>query len=521
VEEEAVGRLKVILVPLLLAFSSLTGYRSVVQAVDATPIAANAAICGAPGDRGLIAYVEPMLDEATPEAGQVRSALVVVATADGRQIHRTEVPDVPTLVPLGVGCALVANFGEGPPQLLDPVSGTLRKLVVPANGDQALYPAFWWHRTYAERRWAIVSTGRFDSGLLLDVQTGRLLDLTAAVARLRGETEPSVTAFFGATFTPDEASLLLQTDRDTWVVSPADPGRGRQISDAVVGRAVLSEDGRQILYLVRDAQKRVRVVVEGVNGSGRRTVTEGDIFSAVAWVPGSHNREALLSRDGSISLLDVERGTERRLARLPEGEVITNSPNFSPSGRQVLVRAGVDAPVWTWLDLDAATGRTLDALAGRIVPYGPTKPGMRWLTFMPSNEPKVEPGDTALGVDLQTGEVRALLRFDVTETYFGIAATTAIPSSPDGRFAVVNDLGTNYPRFWLLDAELGTARLFPGRIASAISPDGRSLLVGEQSGDGDPRHWRLLVMTVDGQDGPMLADGTARTGVWVPIPYEH
>src|SRR5262249_22418782 len=109
-----------------------------------------------------------------------------------------------------------------------------------------------------------------------------------------------------------------------------------------------------------------------------------------------------------------------------------------------------------------------------------------------------------------------LLTFDIKEPYTGIPQFSSLGSSPDGRHVAVNDLGEKYPRFWLLDAETGTATLYDGRIAGSFSPVGLNLIVAEPAGNAKLQPWRTLIMTVAGQDVHTLAVSVGRAGVWVP-----
>jgi len=184
------------------------------------------------------------------------------------------------------------------------------------------------------------------------------------------------------------------------------------------------------------------------------------------------------------------------------------------------MRAENDDIEWTLVDLDRGTAKVLDALKGYPFPYAPYVHGVRWLTFYPSDQSIVEPGSSMLGLDLESGTVKTLLTFDFDEPYAGIFASSTFGSSADGRFVAVNDFGEEYPRFWLLDAQEGKATLYDGRIASAFSPDGQQLMVGEPAG-ADKRVWHTLIMTVDGRDVRTLAESFGRGGVWVPSQYSR
>jgi hypothetical protein len=208
-------------------------------------------------------------------------------------------------------------------------------------------------------------------------------------------------------------------------------------------------------------------------------------------------------------------GKETTLATLPAGTVAL-TPMFSPSSRRVAVPTLAEDHAWIWVDLDTGTSRTLDALNGYSFPYAPYAPGVRWLEFFPSDTVTVQPGTSILGLDLETGKVSTLLTFNFAEPYPGILQFSTYGSSPDGRYVTVNDLGKEYPRFWLLDAERGTATLYDGRIAGSFSPDGRNLIVTESAGEANKRLWRTLIMTVAGHDVRPLAVSVGRGGVWVP-----
>jgi hypothetical protein len=190
---------------------------------------------------------------------------------------------------------------------------------------------------------------------------------------------------------------------------------------------------------------------------------------------------------------------------------------LSPSGRRALLRAVGDQITWTFIDLDAGTARAVPALTGYPpLPYAIYAPGVRWLSFFPSDSPKVDPGATMVGLDLETGIVRPELTFQVAQTYYGILNFTTLGSSPDGRYVAVDDFGSNYPQFWLVDAAQGTARLYANRIAASFSPGGRALVVSAPVEGQNGKLWRTFVMTVDGQDGQPFAESWGRAGIWVP-----
>lgn len=487
------------------------------SAVAAVP--ASGVTCGKPGDQGLIVYLDIELGSATPEAGGVHSALVVYKP-DGTQLHRVELDYLPVLQPLGIGCTAMAIDSDHAPLLLDAESGAIHPIAVPDGYDKNLYPALAWRRTYHERRWAFLSDSQVTHALLVDTQTGRSLDLPTLVRQLRGGKDDFFVAL-GLALSPDESSFLLMTDHETWLVPIADLTHARQLTDAETGRAWYSGDGSRIVYVADVAGGKTDVVVENVDGSGRSVVAAADAGAAAFWVPGSGDGQLLLLRGLvtgplSVAVLSLGDRHERAIAVSPRGTV--SRPFFSPSGRRVLLRTADDQIAWTWIDLDAGTGRTLDALTGYPAPYAPYVPGARWLSFFPSSSPEVQPGTSVLGLDLETGTVKTLLTFDFSQPYAGILPTTVFGASGDGRFVAVNDFGTGYPRFWLLDAERGTSTAYPGRVAGSLSPDGRSLIVSEPAGGADKRLWRTLIMTVDGRDVRTLAESAGLGGTWVPRP---
>jgi hypothetical protein len=98
---------------------------------------------------------------------------------------------------------------------------------------------------------------------------------------------------------------------------------------------------------------------------------------------------------------------------------LAGTPLFAPSGQRVPPDLG-ELTRWTWVDLRTGSSRPLDDLTGRVL-YAGYAPGMRWVTFFPSDTAAVDPRDAMLGLDLETGEVQPLLTFDVEATYPGIA----------------------------------------------------------------------------------------------------
>src|SRR5262249_12919522 len=160
--------------------------------------------------------------------------------------HRVELQDIPTYYPLGVGCAVFGNAPSLGSFLFDPISGTMRRLTVPDGYKDDLFPLIGWQRTYREQRWAFLTDSPSTHALLVDTQTGNTTDLIAFVHKLSGDDEQLVVVL-GAALSPDESSFLLMTDRDTWLLPTADPGRARQLPHASPGQASFSEDGKQIL----------------------------------------------------------------------------------------------------------------------------------------------------------------------------------------------------------------------------------------------------------------------------------
>ncbi|MEA2527462.1 MAG: hypothetical protein QOF73_4689 [Thermomicrobiales bacterium] len=504
-----------ILAILALILAPMPAVRVRATTLAALPQAESPVTCGKPDDPGLIVYLDVEDNRATPEAEGIKSAVVIFAP-DGTEKQRVPLQDVPNLYPLGVGCSLLVGGIDPGPFLLEPASGTTHPLAVPDGYDDSLFPFFAWQRTYQERRWAFLSDAQVTHALLTDTETGNTVDLESLVRHLRGD-ESKVVVMFGLALSSDESSFLIMTDVDTWVVTTADPTQARQLPAAVPGRAAFSEDGTKILYAAETGNETSDIVVENLDGSGRTVLAKADKRPIAVWIPGSAGREVLILRaiGDQVSVLDVEDGTERAIPVSLPGPV-AGQPMFSPSGRQVLLRTQEDETAWTLVDLIEGTGATLDELAGYAFPYAPYAPGVRWLQFFPSDTPRVEPGTSIMGLDLETGAVRPLLTFDIEEPYAGILNFSNLGSSPDGRFVAVNDLGSDYPRFWLVDAKLGTATLYDDRIAGSFSPDGHSLVVSEPAGAENDRLWRTLIMSVDGKDVRTLAESLGRGGFWLP-----
>jgi Tol biopolymer transport system component len=480
-----------------------------------TAASADDVACGTPTDQGLIVYLDVEVTSTTPAAAGYRSALVVFAP-DGTEVHRVELQDFPTIFPLGAGCIVLGNAPNLGSFLFDPVSGTMLRLTVPADYDGDLFPLTGWQRTYREHRWAFLTDNPATHALLVDTQTGTTDDLVALVHTLRGG-DGQIVVVLAAALSPDESSFLLMTDRDTWLVPTTDPSRARQLPNAAPGQASFSEDGKRVLYVAATGETTTDVVAENLDGSGREVLAVDGRHASAYWVPGSNGRQVLLIRNQGEhpAAVTVMNGAERELATFPDGSVV-GAPMFSPSDRHVVLPARADHTAWFWIDLGNGTSRQLDELDGYAFPYAPYAPGVRWLEFFPSDTPIVQPGTSILGLDLEAGTVTTLLTFDFDTPYAGILQVSSLGSSPDGRYVAVNDLGESYPRFWLLDAEKGTAKQYDGRLAGSFSPDGHNLIVSEPAGAAKVRPWRTLIMSVAGQDLRTLAVSVGRGGVWVP-----
>jgi hypothetical protein len=500
---------------LVLVFAAVAGSGGRVAGAVRSPATPAAGItCGTPTDEGLIVYLDIADPSATPRADGYTSAFVVFAP-DGTVVHRVPLADLPTFSPLGVGCAILGNAPTLGSFLFDPVSGRLQSLVLPEDYGDSLFPLTGWQRTYREQRWAFLTDNPATHALLVDTRTAHVTDLAALARALRDDTR--VVVFLAATFSPDESSFLLVTDRDTWLVPTAEPNQARRLPNASPGPASYSSDGKRILYVAQTGETTSDVVVENLDGSGHRVLAAGGRHAGAFWVPGTNDQELLLTRyDRNQSTVAVlADGKESALATLPAGTVLL-PPMFSPSGRRALVGTRADSSGWLWVDLDAGTARSLDALDGYPSPYAPYAPGVRWLQFFPSATPTVLPGTSVRGLDLETGTVATLLTFGFKEPYPGMLQYSTYGSSPDGRYVAINDFGKHYPRFWLLDAESRTATLFAGRIAGSFSPDGRYVIVAERTSGAPGRLWRTLAMTVAGRDVRTLAVSVGRGGFWVP-----
>jgi hypothetical protein len=478
----------------------------------ATPVAMSA--CAGPDGNGLIVYLDVGLKGDDQEAGDVQSAFVVFAP-DGTELYRVPIDGVPTYYPLYVGCTVVVNDGGDQPMLFDPSTGEMRTLTMPEDFGNNVYPLNSWLRSEGGRRWAFLHDGDIGHALLVDTVSGEVTDLVAVVNELRGDDE--IVIPLSVALTPDESTLLFATDRDTWVMSTVDPSSARLIADAVPGRVALSDDGTRLAYVAEPDEDRFQVVTERLDGSGLEIVSDADRATTVSWVPGTGGHELLVMNllGGSGSVRTFVDGQERAID-LDVAGTLHALPLYSSSGRQVLLRIDDDGTGWVWLDLDTGNGRRLTELDGYPFPYSGLRSGLRWLTFYPSDQPSVEPGDVMLGLDLQTGTVTDLLAFDVEETYFGIPATNPFGVSADGRYVIVNDLGEEYPRYWLLDASQGTSTEFDGRFAQSFSPDGSQLIVTGPSDTDDSRVWETSISSVEGEHILTLAESAGRGGLWMP-----
>ena len=139
--------------------------------------------------------------------------------------------------------------------------------------------------------------------------------------------------------TPDESSLLLATDRDTWVMSTANPHDVRLIPDVLPGRVALSDEGEQIVYVAEPTEDRFQVMTERLDGSGRQVVTDADQATTVIWVPGTGGRQMLVinSLGGPDALTSYVDG-KPQVFDLELPGYLFGRPMFSPSGRQVVFR---------------------------------------------------------------------------------------------------------------------------------------------------------------------------------------
>lgn len=468
--------------------------------------------CGKPGDPGLIVTVDLASGEGTPEAEAFTFA-VRVLTPGGREVHRIDLESFPSIWPLGMGCTVVVNEDEGPPMLLDPASGETTTLTLPDGFDNALYPATSWRRTYHERRWAVLSAGQATHALLVDTATGDVTDLAELGRSLHDDQEEFV-FILSVAFNPDQSAFLLSTDRDTWLVPTAQPDHAREIKNVAPGRAQFSPDGSQIVVIESDRSTGNKVAIEPSDGGDRTEIATGDLLTTAFWLPDGKN--IILIRDGRVATVSIAGGKIVDLGGATAGDIFA-PPVFAPSGNAALIRAQGDDVAWYYVDFAAGTVHVVDQLAGYPIPYAQPKPGDRWLTFFPSDQPSVEPGAQMVALDLESGQVRSLLTFDVDEPYAGILNFSTIAASRGGRYTIVNDLGANYPRFWLLDAQAGSSTEYTGRVAYGFSPDRRSLIVGEPAGSADKRVWRLFVMGTDGTEKQTLAESLGRGGVWIPV----
>ena len=418
------------------------------------------------------------------------------------------------------GCTILINGTDIGPALFDAVTGELLPLMLPAGYDDSpLFPFNGWQRTYKEQRFALLSDGTPNHVLLADVQSGHTIDLETLVYLLRGD-ESRLLLILGAALSQDESTLLLMTDRDTWLVPTANPAGARPLTGAARGTAVLSEDGMNVVYGTESEERASDVVVENLDGSDRTVVADGGMRPFSYWLPGSGGRQILVVHtiEETVSLLDLVAGTEQSITGIAPGAPF-GRPIFAPSGRRVLLGTIGETRNWTWVDLDQGQAQVVAEPEDFPIPYTLIAPGLRWLTFFPTDRPMLEPGSSIRAIDLETGAVNTPLTFDFEEQYPGVLPYSSIPSSPDGRFTIVNDLGRDFPRFWLIDAQAGSSTTYEGRIATAFSPDGQQLLVAERANATDNRVWRTLIMTIDGQEVRILAESLGRGGFWVPSPY--
>src|SRR5215211_6222057 len=243
------SRMRAILVILVLGLSVIAPSRiaGAVRQRSTTATQSGSVICGKPTDPGLIVYLDILDTRATPEADGIQTSLEVFQP-DGTEVHRLPLSTIPSpLVPV-VDCTIAFSGTDLGPVLFDAGTGEIVPLLVSEGFNDLLVPFNGWQRTYHEHRWAVLSDGRLDHVLLVDVRTGHSTDLGTLVHQLRGD-ESGGGVVFGAQFTPDESSLLLLTDRDTWIVPTADSSRARLVGDAAVGRTALSEDGTRLLYV--------------------------------------------------------------------------------------------------------------------------------------------------------------------------------------------------------------------------------------------------------------------------------
>ncbi len=318
---------------------------------------------------------------------------------------------------------------------------------------------------------------------LLNNITGDLTTLPPAI-----DLSQALTRLYVIQVSPDESTfvIFLTNQNLYWLVTLDDPQNPRLLGGEnaeKVGSVSLSEDGKQIIYILRNGDD-VQVIQEAIDGLASEVLLSGAGISRVDKIPG--HEQLLVVRDQSVSVFSMSDQSEDTITAL---EDFIRYVMIDPEGTHAAIQWGgaqTDIIRWSFIDLQTKTVIFLDDLDAfdqvRHVA------GSKW-AFV-SNFSNESNKYAIYSLNLTNGTTHPLLQ----------TTLTAVPVFSGAKLdsdALLVDFSEG--KLWLLQAEndksISLSDNFGGN--ASLSADGSWVVFSETGMNGDKKEDSLVLFNTE------------------------